>query len=640
VSPETIQQGFGGFEGGPGTAAATLEPLVDALGMAWTSYTLYEDPRPVEAFVRAVDNLASAPGYPWRAETGIDGFSVDGELLAVRREGSLRMARRLFALGTAAVEFTGAPSDDDLINLFDLLTPVDPPDDAPSALVHAGVTTIRLLDRRMLHAKAGPNGQEDVHGTHIVENDDPAAFVLGLLDGGDADPAAVAATFVEEYERAHLLVGIDDTWGTEELVHAFVDGFWFLPEAHRAQIFSLMLERCDRPENTVFLDQFGGIELAEMNRMFGGGGHPLLTEYLRVAAEEGGRHQDDLGDLVIGDPTESLAAEIVEQVAAVLRTSGGPGERPSDAAIERLGATRPTSVESRRSTANTMRGLFYLADTPEAVASMGNVWAGRIAEALSVGDLEATDSWMNTIAGIRLDEDARTGLLQALSSSMSSEAVDTLAHLLAGPPPDGPGAIARKAAPLFIAAGLVRELGAENTTVGHRKMLLRALQVVARLKPESVTTHLDDPRWYVIRNVLVALGTSRRPETADHILPLCSHADHRVRVEALRALYLVLGAGSVSPLLEGTLDPDVMVRTEACRLLGGLDDPGIDRRLSERAQFPDLDEAIRAVAALGHRDTNSARATLTRMAKKRPALWGRARRLRLAARQALEAGDE
>jgi len=638
VRPETTQQGIGGLPGGPGTAAASLESLVNALGMAWTSYTLYEDPRPVEAFVRAVESLASAPVHPWRAETGVDGFSIDGEPLAVRREGSLRMARRLFALGTEAVEFTGAPSGTDLIHLFDLLTPVDPPDDAPSALADTGVTTIRLLDRKMLHAEHEPDGEEEVHGAHIVENDDPSAFVLGLLEGGDADPAAVAAKFVEEYERAHLLVGIDDTWGIEELVHAFVDGFWFLPAAHRAQIFSLMLERGDRPENTVFLDQFGGIELAEMNRMFGGGGHPLLTEYLRVAAEEGGRHQDDLGDLIAGDRTESLAAEIVEQVAAVLRRSGSPGERPSDAAIERLELTLPTAVESRRSTANTMRGLFHLAATPQSVASMGKVWAGRVAAALATGDLESADAWMNAVAGLRLDEDSRRGLLEALSDDMSPPAIDTIARLLIEPRPEGPGAIAKEAAPLFAAAGLVRDLGAENT-MGRRKMLLRALQVVVRLEPDSVITHLNDPRWYVARNVLVALGTSQHPRAAGHIAPLCDHADHRVRMEALGALYRIQGAGSANRLLAGTLDPDETVRTEAYRLLGGIEDPNVDRRLAEHTRSPDLTDALRSIAALGRRDTESARSALRGIAKKWPALWGRAKRLRKAALQALEAGD-
>ncbi len=638
MRPEMTHQELDGVSGGPGTAPASLESLVDALGMAWTSYTLYENPRHVEAFMRAVEILASAPGYPWRAETGVDGFAADGELLAVRREGSLRMARRLFALGTAALEFINTPSDTDLIHLFDLLALVDPPDDPGAALEDAGVSTIRLLDRKMLRSGADPAEEERIPGTHVLENDDPSTFVMGLLEGGDADPAAVAATFVGEYERAHLLIDVGDTWGSEELVHAFVDGFWFLPETHRAQIFSLMLERGDRPENTVFLDQFGGMELAEMNRMFGGGGHPLLADYLRVAAEEGGRHQDDLGDLVVGDPTGSLAADIVERVAAVLRTKGNTGERPSDAAIERLGEAHPTGADSRRSATNTIRGLFHLAGTPESIASIGEVWARTVAAALAAGDLESSDAWMNTITGLQLDEDARRCLLEALSDNMSPPAIDTLARLLVGPPPDGPGTIAREAAPLFAIAGLIRDLSTEETK-GRRKMLLRALQVVTRLKPESVITHLSDPRWYVIRNVLIALGTSEHPMTAHHIVPLCSHADHRVRVEALRALYRIQGPGSANLLLASTLDRDEMVRTEAGRLLGGIDDPGIDRRLLERTQSPDLVKALRSIAALGRRNTASARTALRGIVKKRPAWWGRARRLRRGARQALGTSD-
>jgi len=269
---------------------------------------------------------------------------------------------------------------------------------------------------------------------------------------------------------------------------------------------------------------------------------------------------------------------------------------------------------------------------------MEKVWAGRVAAALAIGDLESADAWMNTVAGLRFDEDTRRGLLEALSNNMSPPAVDTLARLLIGPSPEGPGAITRKAAPLFVTTGLIRDLGVENTSK-RRKMLLRALQVVARLKPDNVITHLRDPRWYVVRNVLIALGTSKHPSTADHIAPLCAHADHRVRVETLRALYRVQGTGSADLLLAGTLDKEEIVHTEACRLLGDIDDPGIDRKLLKRTRSPVLVEALRSIAALGRRDTDAARSTLRGIAKKRPAVWGRARRLRRAALQALEGGN-
>lgn len=629
---ESSRHDFGDLARGPATGPASSEALVDALGMAFSTFTLYEDPRGVEAYGRAIETLGRAPHYPWRAGVGVDGFSLDGEPVAVRRDGSLRFSRALFALGIAAMDLQSAPHGDDLYQLLRLLNAPEATTHAGDALASAGVRSIRLLDRAMLHAAGDDDNEDESRPAVAVEDDGPAGFVLRMLEGGDSGPRAVSRRFVEEYERAHLLIGLDDTWGTEELVHAFVDGFWYLPEAHRAQIFSLMLERGHRPENTAFLDQFGGIELAQLNRMFGTDGHPLLSEYLRVAADEGSRYNDDLGSLLAGDHLQSLTTRIVGQVASVLRARSSEGITRPETAVDRLSTAHPNDIDDRRSISNVLRGLFALAVDAESFERTARVWAGRVCAALANGDLPAADEWVAAVGSVGIDDDSRLLLIDALAAAATGAAVDTLARLISAPDQKGPGARVRKAAPHFAADGLIKELSLEGKS-GRRKSLLTALQIVARLKPDRLLPHLSDPRWFVIRNLAVAMGTSQHPEMAAHLQPLTSHIDHRVRLEALRALYRLTGDSCSETLLSATTDEHAAVAAEAGRLLGGIAAPGIDRRLIGMIESGDVAAATAAVAALGWRKTDAARGMLHRLAH-RKFVWGRARHLKSAARKA------
>ncbi|MBU1866693.1 MAG: HEAT repeat domain-containing protein [Actinobacteria bacterium] len=635
MAQETTRPETGGLGRGSTDGPASAEALIDALGMAHSTFTLYEHPASVEAFGRAVDTLGRAPFYPWRAEVGVDGFAVDGELVAVRREGSLRLSRGLFSMGIAAVDLVSPPSGDDLLALLQLLGGAQLPEDAREALEAAGVRAIRLLDRAMLLGSDAEATEDDDRPptTDSLADSSPADFILGMMEEGDHAPRTVANRFVGEYERAHLLLDLDDAWGTEEIVHAFVDGFWYLPEAHRAEIFSLMLERGSRPENIAFLDQFGGTELAQMNRMFGSSGHPLLSEYLRVAAQEGGRH-GDLVDLVIGNHSQSLTSRIVDQVASVLRARSAGGATRSETAIERLATAQPSEAETRRSVGNVLRGLLALADEAGTIEPTSRVWAERVAAALATGDLQAADDWINAAAGLHLDDRSKAALVTSLAVAATGPATDAIARLLTDPTSQGPGSSVRRAAPLFAAEGLIAELGGEGKA-GRRKSLLTALQIVARQRPEGLLPHLTDPRWFVVRNVAIALGTSRRADMAVHLEPVASHPDYRVRIEALRALHLLKGEGSADLLLGRLGDTHEAVADEAGRLLGGLQAPGIDRRLVEQTASADPDRAVAAIRALGWRTTGEARATLSRVARKRLA-WGTARRLRTAARRAME----
>lgn len=622
-----------GATGGP----ASTEALVDALGMAFATFTLYDDPTGETAFARAVETLGRAHTYPWRIETGVDGFLSQGELVAARREGSLRVARRLFSLGIAAIDVVAPPSPGDLLALFDLLGPETGEDEARKLLAARGVTSVRLLDRAMLLGGETPPDDDTATRAAAIGTDHPAAFVLAMLSDGSAEPADVALQFVEEYERAHLLVDLDDTWGMEELIHAFVEGFSYLPEAHRAAIFSLLLQRGHRPENTAFLDQLSGLEIAELDRMFGSDGHPLLAEYLRVAGEEGGRPTDRLARDT--DRSRPLGAQIVDQVATVLQATDRSGRGATEEALARIAASLPDGGDAHRSVANLLRGMLKLSAADGEMAGISEVWASRVAGALEAGDLGTADDWMTAALEPGVSPADRRTLMGALRAAVGRPSLAAVATVLAEPPGDGaPGAVVARAAPLFAVDLLVEELAAEDRK-SRRKGLLRALQVAARHQPAALLPHLADERWHVVRNAVVALGTSRWAEAAAALHPPARHGDHRVRIEALRALRRLDDPDAARLLVDRLADAHPAVRAEAGRLLGSLGGPGIDRSLIDATRSPDLDTALAATAALGWRSTGEARTALAALAGRR-AWFGRARALRRAARTAQEAHRE
>jgi HEAT repeat protein len=76
----------------------------------------------------------------------------------------------------------------------------------------------------------------------------------------------------------------------------------------------------------------------------------------------------------------------------------------------------------------------------------------------------------------------------------------------------------------------------EETDAKNRLALVR---LVGQMGKESIAVaykFLRDERWYVVRNICVALGDLKDPDLADHIVPALEHPDERVQQAALKAL--------------------------------------------------------------------------------------------------------
>jgi HEAT repeat protein len=114
---------------------------------------------------------------------------------------------------------------------------------------------------------------------------------------------------------------------------------------------------------------------------------------------------------------------------------------------------------------------------------------------------------------------------------------------------------------------LVRLLG-ERQKSKARRVICDALSEIGKNAPELFVSYMDDPRWYLVRNITYILGRIGKEESLPYIQKAFNHEDPRVRREAIQALGLIGGAKAVGLLVKCLKDGDSRIRTMAALHLG------------------------------------------------------------------------
>lgn len=174
-----------------------------------------------------------------------------------------------------------------------------------------------------------------------------------------------------------------------------------------------------------------------------------------------------------------------------------------------------------------------------------------------------------------------------------------------------------------------------------RRFLTSVMAALGPAADRIMLEHLDDSRWYVVRNALNILSSRRNPEYIAAFKAQLVHRDTRVAKEALAALAAIRHQHATDVLLEYLSMPGCPLPELAILALGAQQDPraipllsGIalqnDRLLKQKKIRL---KAIEALGEIRHRDANPALVALIRKGKivKR----GEYRELRLAAISAL-----
>ncbi len=152
---------------------------------------------------------------------------------------------------------------------------------------------------------------------------------------------------------------------------------------------------------------------------------------------------------------------------------------------------------------------------------------------------------------------------------------------------------------------------AEEADRSRRRRLFDFLAGLGPVIVPEATALLDDPRWYVVRNMIALLRTVGDRQSLSKIRTLTDHQDIRVRLEAIKSLFSFESRVSIDLLRKAISDPDPKVAETAIMLCGnyGIDeaeDPLVEMLVRRdwfgRHRSARL-KALRALAELGRPTT-------------------------------------
>jgi len=644
---------------------------LDALGAAWITYQLYPNPAEQQPFVRAVDTLNAAP----RGETIFVGpavFVLAGEEYEAKRDGVEKLARRLFIhdieffvisgnatpAGLAELFAVAAGDDVDVKNQGGVLAMLAGADPAGIDLHPRGLLNLAPgegdldaevvpLDQRLDELDLHDLARAAFSGASPVEIADAA-----LPDDATDEEIAWAATeaFVAAYRELHETVveGVADPDGSilqglrlptddpYRTVRTYIESFFHLPQWMRINVLEEVLADTARAENQMFLDQFSGHDLAEMMPQLSAGSAEHLLDYaVEAAGDEAGHPMDLLAGLASSGEVEAARLAVAERVSDVLHSSDEVAPR-----LEVIKTEMEDPIDSPAMERATLRSLAECEDRQDRFQRVTRVWTARIARYIRDGDLSAAAALLGAVQdertyGVDREGIVRTALerlttpelLRSLAEEQSEDQVGAASALLAG--------LGRH----VIDEVIIQLAVEEDRTV--RRQLTDLLAIAARNEPAAIEPYLKDQRWYVVRNLVNALGHTANREAAKSVRLVLGHTDPRVRTEALRSMVTLLGDDAALTVVRGLSDSDPMVRQTASTLLRGRSFTDLDAALADelRGDKLPLDSAVAVVAILGERHKPAGTAVLGELAGRRFAFRSRARTVRTAARLALAASS-
>jgi len=630
--------------------------MANALGSAWATYQLYPDPHGRVGFDRAIQDLADAPDIGY-LEVGTRTFIWDGGDLDGAHAGTGRLVDRLFASTVAAVQFLSSPSADDVLALFEVvrLTPdlLDHQGGAAASLKGAGVRSIRLLERQLLSDEEREEEEESDLSKRTNKWEatdfagDPEGLAAALLDATGGDQSALASLVIETYSRASALIDQQDAWNHEEMVHTFVDMFFFFPREYQSTLITGVLGRQHEPPFRIFLDQFASHELNELAPFLDPNTHPLLLEYARIAGENQDRSKEIIDLLNEVGPEDSVDTVVARRIESVLATSSGNDDASDSHALARIAAQRPDAHVTYAAGVGIVGRLLSVAESEAETLRVLRIWAGKTAQAIRDRDPESALTWLQAVADSSALADAAAGpVSQTLGEAIDRDVVTELAEVLHESPDSMAGTELLRRLARQVTDHLIELLGNEEDG-SRRRGLLAMVVEVSQDNPNRIVAHLDDPRWYLIRNLVFVLGRCRNPDVVAHVVPLTEHIDARVRRESIRAIHSLTRYADITPFVNGMTDPDESVRKAALTILRTCEGPAVVPALEKiLTSSVDIDIKLDVIALLGMQFATDARAgtpltTAARNALERQAGSGSGgrgpnRALRAAARQALE----
>lgn len=641
--------------------------VFDALGIGWGVHELYPNPVRQQAFLGAVDRLAVLGDSSLQFEIGANSVSSMGEELATERGGTARLSLRLFVHEVEWLELDGAPSADDLNEFFNLLAADEKATREAGgigpALEDKGVWSIRVTQRGLLvEALDKPWEERELDDSEDSEGGLPrAARVAKMIAGGasaaevaeamveqsDGEPEAIAGSFCDAFRL--IYPDAEPTPGADESVHdlltayrtaprakapvdTFAETFFLLPVEAQSRVLSDFLARREEGLHSLLLDQFGGADLADLVPYLEESSFDQLVTYARDVVDTATGSADELLPMVsaardVKEARQTAADRIREMIEGI----GGLGGATGGLAGQLRAETTATEELGER----LVRLLFTIEDRPDRFARLVDALCGRISGEVQARNLEKAIVLLNVATGsAQLSAGKRQaveeGLVELLRSDyavFNDAAQDPETRELLGTLLGGFGEPA--------ADHLMQRLSVEEDPA-TRRVLISLLVVVGSSHPDPIVRFFKAGQWYVVRNAVAIAGKIGGRTWIPHLRLLTRHDDHRVVIEALRALAPMDPDDVVTDLVTGLAHENERVRETAFLLLkaskSSSRQPQLIEALTNRAMDPARQEIADLLFELG---TPEALGALTELAKKPFLISATRRDARRAARAAL-----
>jgi len=170
------------------------------------------------------------------------------------------------------------------------------------------------------------------------------------------------------------------------------------------------------------------------------------------------------------------------------------------------------------------------------------------------------------------------------------------------------------------------EVLADEQDMAARKGLIELISSSAHDYIPELGARLNDPRWYLVRNVVAILSTTRSAAVLPYLQRTLRHSDARVRRETIRGLAGIRAAMSDSILAAALNDADAQNVQMAARYLGLVGArsavPALEQvALGESLGNHDVPVRVEAISALAKLAAPTSIAVMTELGRK-PGMFG------------------
>lgn len=284
-----------------------------------------------------------------------------------------------------------------------------------------------------------------------------------------------------------------------------------------------------------------------------------------------------------------------------------------------------------------LRDLLAVENRETRVKRVLRVWEGKVVAAIGARDLAGAEEWLKAVTERPTFAGQFVAHVQKAFHSLARPAVidDLLGWLVAeGKVSEGARLLAAVGEP--VVNRIVELMSIDEPPISRRHQV-DLLAAIGRADTRLLIMHVNDERWFIVRNMAIAIGRAGRLQGLGPLRSVLTHPDPRVRVEALRGVAALDAEVALPDLVAGFKDENPRVHQAAVTLLRASPSTRVAPMLADLVERGGLGaaERERLVAVIAERRTPEAEAALNRIAARRTAR-GAARVARDAARAALQ----